>query len=88
MGDSIDLDFSGLRAAYWRIRAERTPNRRRKWYRVAQKEKARLAGLGYSQEVVRLYALYLRNPKLESRLDRFQRALDEWQNGPRQLTLF
>lgn len=79
---------SFLRNLYWHIRYVRSVNRRRGWYRKAQKEKARLAGLGYHREVVRLYALYLRNPFRESRLHRFEQAFEEYRNAPRQLELF
>lgn len=84
----FDIQTAGLRATYWRLRSERTHNKRRKWWRHAAKEKARLAGLGYDQEVLRLYCLYLRNPQNEQRLQRFENAFDEWVKGPRQLTLF
>jgi len=77
-----------LRAIYWRIRMVRFVNRRRKWYRRAAKEKARLAGLGFHPEVVRLYALHLRDTSRESRLIRFEQAFHEYANAPKQLTLF
>lgn len=79
---------SGYRNAYWCVRSCRTSACLRRWYRVAAKEKARLAGLGYSQDVIRLYGLYLRNPARETRLQRFENAFDEYLNGPRQLSLF
>lgn len=79
---------SGLRNAYWQIRAIRSVNRRRTWYRRAAKEKARLAGLGWDREVIRLYALYLKDPTREYRLERFYEAFEEVLRGPRQLCLF
>lgn len=89
MDDYFFFQSSGLRAAYWRIRACRGRSAcLRNWYRHAAKEKARLAGLGYSPEVLRLYGLLLRNPSLERRRNRFEEAFDEWRYGPRQLTLF
>lgn len=82
-------DASGFRNAYWRIRACRGRSAcLRRWYRVAAKEKGRLAALGWSGEVVRLYGLHLRDTTREQRLQRFQMAFDEYLNGPRQLTLF
>lgn len=82
-------DAAGFRHAYWRIRACRGRSAcLRKWYRVAAKEKGRLAALGWSGEVVRLYGLHLKNPARETRMQRFEEAFDEFLNGPRQLTLF
>ena len=77
-----------LRNVYWRIRDFRSQNLRRQWYRYAAKEKGRLAALGYDSEVIRLYALYLRDPRREKRLERFLEAFEESINGPRQLQLF
>lgn len=86
--DEFDLLTSGFRGAYWRLRYERQTNRRRKWYRLARKEKARLAGLGIPQELMRLYGLHLRRPNCQKRQQRFLYALEEFRNGPRQLALF
>lgn len=66
----------------------RSLNRRRNWYRKAAKEKARLAGLGYALEVVRLYALYLANPTRENRFKRFVEAFHKPVEKPMQLELF
>jgi len=77
-----------LRNHYWMIRACRSANRRRNYYRKAAKEKGQLVALGYSLEVVRLYALWLRDPRREIRYERFLQAFDEHLNGPRQLRLF
>ena len=82
---------SNLRNVYWRIRACRSANRRRNWYRIAAKEKGHLVALGYSVEVVRLYALYLRNPHLERRLNRFEMMFHYYLTKPAdpvQLLLF
>lgn len=81
-------DAGNLTAIYWRIRYTRSVNKRRKWYRMAAKEKGHLVALGYAPEAVRLYALYMRNPSLERRYKRF---LEEFQKPPEpiiQLTLF
>ena len=79
---------AALRNHYWHIRYMRSANRRRKHYRHAAKEKAQLVGLGYCSEVVRLYALYLRDPRREIRYKRFLQAFEESKHWPRQLTLF
>jgi hypothetical protein len=81
-------DAGNLTAIYWRIRNTRFVNKRRKWYRKAAKEKARLAGLGYHPESIRLYALHLRDTTRENRLFRFEQFFEESQNFPKQLTLF
>lgn len=78
----------GLRNVYFFIRSERFVGKRRKWYRQAAKEKARLTGLGVDSGVLRLYALWLRAPHREHRLHRFKEAFEEAANGPRQLRLF
>lgn len=59
---------------YWRIRATRNTNKRRNLYRSAAKEKGHLVALGYSSEVVRLYALHLIDPRRENRFQRFETA--------------
>lgn len=79
---------SELRNRYWLIRGCRSVNRRRNLYRKAAKEKGQLVALGYSCEVVRLYALWLRDPSRENRYERFLSAFDHHLNGPKQLTLF
>lgn len=71
---------SDLRNLYWRIRAARNVNKRRTWYRKAAKEKGRLVALGYHPEVVRLYALHLRDTTREARLQRFEDAFREYAN--------
>lgn len=81
-------DASRFRNAYWRIRSCRSSSCLRRWYRVAAKEKGRLAALGWSGEVVRLYGLYLRDTSREKRLQRFELAFDEYLHGPKQLSLF
>ena len=73
---------------YWRLRYERFTNKRRKWYRQAAKEKGHLVALGYSSEVVRLYALYLIDPRREKRFKRFLDAFHQPIEPARQLTLF
>lgn len=85
---AFELQASALRNHYWHIRFARSHNKRRNHYRKAAKEKGHLVALGYSREVVRLYALYLRNPAREDRLARFRQAFADHINGPRQLTLF
>ena len=77
-----------LRNLYWRIRATRSMNKRRNFYRKAAKEKGRLVALGYSSEVVRLYALYLIDPRREKRFKRFLDAFHQPIESARQLTLF
>lgn len=86
--EGFEAQAAALRAIYWRLRAERQINKRRRWYRLAAKEKARLAGLGYDQEVTRLYCLWLRNPRLERRRDAYYHAFDCLLHGPYQLPLF
>lgn len=86
--EHFESHASGLRAAYWRIRAERSANRRRKWYRRAAKEKGRLAALGYDPEVIRLYGLALRDLRREDRMQRFYKSFDEALKAPEQLCLF
>lgn len=79
---------SAFRAFYWRIRASRSHKDLRRWYRAAAKEKGRLAALGVDPDVVRLYGLYLRNPRLEYRFDRFAEAFAKTPKCPVQLSLF
>ena len=81
----FEMDASKFRNIYWHIRAARSANRRRRWYRYAAKEKARLAGLGWSLEVVRLYGLHLRDTTREPRRYRFEKALYESEYWPVQL---
>ena len=66
----------GLVGCYWRIRMARG-NKRRNWYRKAAKEKGHLLALGYCPEVIRLYALYLRDLKRPNRYDRFCKAFQD-----------
>lgn len=77
-------DAQGLANIYWMIRASRFHRHIRKHYRRAQKEKGRLAALGYDLEAIRLYRLWLRNPRLEHRFKRFE----EHFHKPVQMTLF
>lgn len=79
---------ASFRSYYWRIRAERSANQRRRWYRYAAKEKARLAGLGIPCEVIRLYGLSLRNPRSEERRQRFEQVFKDAEKWPVQLSLF
>ena len=79
---------SELRNIYYRIRAIRSVNARRRWYRLAQKEKAKLKHLGYHAEVIRLYALYLKDTTRQSRHSRFVQSFHEHRNAPIQLELF
>jgi len=70
--ERFEQDASGLRSAYWFIRASRYPIEVRRHYRQAAKEKGRLAALGYDQEAIRLYGLWLRrgnHEKLRKRFD-------------------
>ena len=76
------------RNAYWRLRGCRTSAALRRWYRVAAKEKARLHGLGYPLELIRLYGVWLKAPDREARHVRFLQAFDEFEHGPKQLRLF
>jgi hypothetical protein len=77
-------DAQPLANVYWFIRYSRWPAERRKHYRRALKEKARLAGLGYDREVIRLYRLWLKRPWCQVREKRFHEAFE----SPEQLTLF
>jgi len=56
--------FSVLRSHYWMLRSLRRHDLagRRKWYRRIEKEKTRLAGLGFSVEHLRLYCRYMARP--------------------------
>lgn len=74
------------RQLYWRIRATRFVNLRRKWYRRAAIEKARLSGL-VPLEVVRLYGLWLKAPGNEKRRQRFEQVFEQSRSWPEQLTL-
>lgn len=73
-----------LRSAYWFIRYSRFSKDRRRHYRKAQKEKGRLAALGFDPEAIRLYRLHLIRPDCETRYQRFLDVFD----APYQLTLF
>ena len=86
--DEFEQQASFFRHAYWRVRAARTSAQLRKAYRVAAKEKARLRGLGYHPEVVRLYGLWLRCPDNEARRQRFEKTFHESGGWPVQLELF
>lgn len=77
-------DAEPLVNAYWWVRWARFGTPLRRAYRKAAKEKARLAGLGWDQELIRLYGLYLTNPRREKRLQR----VEEWFERPEQLRLF
>lgn len=77
-----------FRSFYYRIRAARSSSARRRWYRLAAKEKGRLAALGVHPEAIRLYGLYLINPKRDDRYDRFLEAFKELPAVPQQLSLF
>lgn len=76
---AVDRYFSRafmLRSAYWRIRAARFPKDRRRWYRVAAREKKRLLNAGVcDSEALRLYCLHLANPKRDERLLRLAQHL-------------
>lgn len=68
-------DFSNLSNFYWRLRACRTHDAagRLRWYRRIKKEKDRLASFGYLAEHLRLFCLYMANPRADSkRLDRLK----------------
>jgi hypothetical protein len=85
----IKEDFGNLWGIYWFIRWSRLPRNIRKHYRRARKEKTRLiAGLGYDQELVRLFCLWLRRPDNERRKKRFHDYLKDMPNRPEQLKLF
>lgn len=56
-----------LRIAYWWIRYERSAGKRRQLYRRAAKERDALVSAGWPSEGVRLYSLWLKNPRLERR---------------------
>lgn len=77
-------DAQTLANIYWFIRASRGSSAVRRHYRKAQKEKGRLAALGHDPEAVRLYRLWLRSPRREDRLKRFNDHFEK----PIQLTLF
>ena len=69
---------------YWFIRYARGSSERLRHYRRAAKEKARLTGLGYDRELIRLYRLHLKRPWCEARKKRF----DEEFERPQQLAPF
>lgn len=72
------LDAKPLGFCYWRIRNNRMVSLcQRTWYRKAAKEKGHLVALGWSPEIVRLYAFYLQNPDDEKREKRFRNAFIE-----------
>lgn len=84
MVDLFENQASDLRRTYWLIRAVRSASRRRGLYRRASKEKAHLRGLGWSSELIRLYCLHLKQPRLEHRQKRYLQEFDR----PIQLELF
>lgn len=71
----FESDASRLRHVYWHLRASRTGAKRRAMYRAADKEKARLRGLGWAAEAIRLYCLWLIDPDNEKRRRRFEEGL-------------
>jgi hypothetical protein len=81
MVEELEQQAADLRNLYWFIRLSRRTSERRRYYRIAHKEKARLAGLGFDQELIRLYCLCLANPKREGRY----RRLKEYANRMTQL---
>lgn len=72
MLEELEQQAGQLRNLYWRLRATRRGAERRRLYRLARKEKARLAGLGIDQELIRLYCLHLANPGRENRFRRLE----------------
>ena len=77
-------DAQPLANVYWFIRYARRSSDRLKHYRRAAKEKARLTGLGYDKELIRLYRLHLKRPWCEMRKKRFEEELER----PLQMSLF
>jgi hypothetical protein len=76
--------FIQLRNFYWSLRNVRHYDTaaRRKWYRRIEKERGRLADIGFSCEHVRLYCRYMSNPVPQSpalrRLETFEAMLAEF----------
>lgn len=66
----FEAEAGALRALYWRLRDARF-SQRMTWYRRIRKEKGRLIGLGIAAEPLRLYCLYLADPRREQRYKRF-----------------
>lgn len=79
--EELEQAAAELRNIYWRIRSDRRPSGRRRLYRLAAKEKARLAGLGFDGELIRLYCLCCANPHRAQR----RKRLEEHAAGMRQL---
>ena len=77
-------DAQALVNVYWFIRYARTSADRQRHYRRAAKEKARLTGLGYDKELIRLYRLHLKRPWCEMRKKRFEEEFER----PLQMSLF
>jgi len=77
--------FVVLREFYWRLRNIRAYDlaARRKWYRRIEKERGRLADIGFSCEHLRLYCRYVCNPVAQSpalrRLMAFEAMLVEFE---------
>jgi hypothetical protein len=84
MLSSFLLHSSSYRNYYWLLRSERSLSARRTIYRRIAKEKGHLVALGWSEEVIRLYGLWLKNPSLQRREKRFHEAF----NKSLQLPLF
>lgn len=61
-----------LQTLYWVIRVEgRMPKKRRRYYRLVQKEKIRLAEMNICQHQIKAACLYLSNPRSDARRSRF-----------------
>ena len=67
-------EAAALRNICWHVRYARRASTRRAYYRRAHKEALRLVACGHDPEVVRLYRLFLKNPRLERREVRFEAA--------------
>lgn len=86
--NDLDSHFMNLRHIYWRLRMARRSKDVRRFYRQAQKEKARLLGLGFDAETVRLYRLHLKRPDCPYRFRRFSERVRGVEFVARQLRLF
>lgn len=74
--DSFIRDSFRLRQAYWQIRGTRSLAVRRRFYRLAEKERGALLSRGWPVESIRLYCLHLADPRREARLNRFVQSLE------------
>ena len=72
-----NTDFSHLRGLYWFIRYFRPFHeaKRRRYYRLASKERARLISIGYEPETVRVACRAFAQPRNKNAQARFESLL-------------